>query len=308
MAKGSELRVIQRSRSGNAPLFAGDNVELFERIAAPDMFGGVYASSEEAQARRAYLRAFFYGLRKYMPAEEYNVLLSALANGAGEYRFRYRMAAKLQARAERFAQVKQVCPWEGAAEFERQFFSALRRRMAYCEKRKTYNVAHCEELRAYREAHREEIGARNRAYREAHREEIGARNREYREAHREQIREQEKAYKKTHREEVNARNRAYYATHRDVINARALEYHAAHREERNAKHRAYYAAHREEIKARSLANREERLAKRRAYYAAHREEMIAKDRARRAQRKAERTATGGGAGGKKCSDQDRSCV
>ena len=134
MAKGIELEVIRRSTSWNAPLFENGSGELFDLIAAPDMFGGVYASAKEAQARRAYLRAFFYGLRKYMPAKEYGALLAGLTAGAVGYRFRYRTAARLQAHAGQFARVKLVCPWEGAAEFERQFFAALRRRVAYCER------------------------------------------------------------------------------------------------------------------------------------------------------------------------------
>jgi hypothetical protein len=283
MAKGIELEVIRRSTSWNAPLFENGSGELFDLIAAPDMFGGVYASSKEAQARRAYLRAFFYGLRKYMPAEEYGALLAGLAASAGEYRFRRRTAARLQAHAGQFARVKLARPWEGAAEFERQFFAALRRRVAYCEGERRRS-------RAYYAAHREEQNARRKAYYAAHREEISARQRAYREAHSEEIRAKRQdnrarhrvyqaRYREAHRAEIRAREQAqraaYSAERRAEICARQRAYREAHREEIRAKKKAYRAAHLEEIRARD-----------RAYSEAHREEIRAKDRARRAQRKA----------------------
>lgn len=295
MAKGTELQLMKRSRSGNAPLYADGRGELFDRIAAPDTFGSVYATSAEAQARRAYLRAFFYGLYKYMPAEEYGALLAGLAAGAGEYRFRRRTAVRLQARAGRFARVKQAYPWEGAAEFERRFFAALRRRVTYCEKERrrsrAYRTAHREEIRAYDRAyyaaHCEELRRKALIYHRAHREERLATALAYREQHREELRIKARIYHQTHREERNAKAKEYRERHSKELAAYFQAYRTVHREERNAQKRAHYAAHREEIKAKRLIHREEILAKRRAYYAAHREEIIARDRARRAQRKAE---------------------
>lgn len=278
MAKGTELQLMLRSRSGNAPLFEDGSGELFDLIAAPDMFGGVYVSSKEAQARRAYLRAFFYGLRKYMPAEEYGALLAGLGAGEGEYRFPRRTAARLQAHAGQFARVKLAYPWEGAAEFERQFFAALRRRVAYCER-----------CRIYKATHREEINAQVRRYRAAHPEKRRAEAKAYRAAHGEEIRARDRARRAAHREEINARRRERYAARREELNVRQREYHAAHREERNARNRAYAAAHREELIAKRrayyAANREELNARRRAYRAANREELNARRRERYAARR-----------------------
>lgn len=263
MAKGTELQLMKRSRSGNAPLSADGSGELFDLIAAPDTFGSVFAEPVDIQARRAYLRAFFYGLRKYMPAEEYGALLAGLGSGVGEYRFRHRTAARLQAHAGQFARVKLAYPWEGAAEFERQFFAALRRRVAYCER-----------CRIYKAAHREELNEQRRLYRAAHPEKRRAEAKAYRAAHGEEIRARDRARRAARREEINARRRERYAERREELNVRQREYHAAHREVRNARCRAYRAAHRAELNA-----------KKRAYREARREEINTRRREQRARQR-----------------------
>lgn len=299
MAKGIELQVMRRSMSGNAPLHE-DGGEVFDSIAAPDMFGSVFSEPVNIQARRTYLRAFFYGLRKYMPADEYGALLAGLGAGAGEHRFRHSTAARLQAHARQFARVKLACPWEGAAEFERQFFAALRRRMAVCERHKTYYAEHRNERlikdAAYRAAHRKELNARAARYRAERHEEIRARARAYHAAHREEIsarqreryvqdraarQEQLRVYRAEHREEIRAKKKAYWTAHREELIAKKREYHAANRERDNAKCREYDAAHREEKRARNKAYRE-----------AHREELCAKKREWYLRKKAAAAAQG----------------
>ena len=151
MAKGTEVTTIQKRTIHGNRLASGDGeIELFAFIEAPDPFGAVNEDSRELRARRAYLRAFFYGLRKYMPKWEYEAMCTSLVAGEQGYKFRSRTAERIQAHAGQFARIKQLYPWENAAEFERLFFAALRRRMAYCEKQKEYNAAHCEEIRAYK--------------------------------------------------------------------------------------------------------------------------------------------------------------
>lgn len=245
MAKGSELRTIShRTVYGNRPAGEDRKSELFTFIIAPDPFGEVHEDGKEQAARRAYLRAFFYGLRKYMPEREYVAMRECFAAGlqGHKYKFYIRTIERILAHAGQFARVKQVFPWEGAVTFEKSFFAGLRRilefRMADRIRCKNYRMLHYEEKkeksREYRAAHRDEINAKQRAKAAANREESRAKMREYRAAHRDEINARQRAYREAHREEMNAKQRAYRAAHKDKINAQKKDWAAAKRALRKA--------------------------------------------------------------------------
>ena len=123
--------MYKRQVYGNRTVGEEEKAELFSFIEAPDSFGAVYEDYEDSKARRAYLRAFFYGLRKYMPKREYEAMCTSLAAGERRYKFLSRTAELIQAHAGQFSRVKQAYPWENAAEFEKAFFCGLRRILAF---------------------------------------------------------------------------------------------------------------------------------------------------------------------------------
>lgn len=292
MSKATELRLIERSISGDARRTMrnrsgdgdGEGAERWDNLVSVPSAEEEMIEAEDAAERREGQKRGIKLLRVYLrqvfDARERELIRAILEARDGQTV--RESAAGIGLDITEGVRVRRsiLCKWDRTGE---RLLAALRssgfgawRCLDFLSplKRAEENLMHTV---AYRALYPEKVKESKRVYHIMHCEEIRAKVRAYKAAHPEWARERRKAYEERHREEKRVKSRLYYSEHREEIRARGRAKRAAHGEEIRAKEQAYRAAHREEIRARQ-----------RAYRAAHREEFNARNRAYRAKKKEER--------------------
>ena len=293
MSKATELRVIERSFSGDARQTRhhrsgdgeGDGAELWDFVAQAPSAEEEMIAAEEAAERRAgqkrgikFLRVY---LRQVFDAREREFIRAILEARDGQtvresaagiglditegVRVRRSILRKWARTGERLLAALRsfgfgawryldfLSPLKQAEEISQKYYTDLEGNRA---KRRAYYAANKEKARFYYAAHREEILAKLRSEWAEHIEENRAKSRA---AWRRRV--------EKNREEILRKQTERRRKNREAVNARQREYYRTHKSRECARIRAYQQAHPEKVRER-----------RRAARAAKKQEASKKDR------------------------------
>ena len=256
MSKASEFANITRRNIRGDKEIGEDGYNMFSTIAAP--YSTAFAEKlEEAsdvdgkEARRRYIRAFLYGLKKVLPEEQFMKIRNGMKSDHDISCITLGTASQLLKQKQKFEKLKELFPWDGAGTYERRFFDQIQRldekRGKINNRRKKWYIEHREHRRKkqfeYQQRYlenggREKHNEYNRRYKELHKEELRIKNREYKVRKRmeniEQYRAQCRIRYEKNREKIRAQSRDRYAARKEETNAKKREKRAREKAERQA--------------------------------------------------------------------------